>query len=63
MESLLLGGYSMTLETVLGRSLACCAHPSAAWRHLPPAGRVLLVGAYLGASYVGVLIALLVMLA
>jgi hypothetical protein len=61
MEPLLLSGHSMTPEVALGRSLACCVHPWAAWRRLSPAGRVLLVGAYFGASYAGALIALLVM--
>jgi hypothetical protein len=44
----------MALEILIGRSLA-----SAAWRVLPPARRALLVGAYFGAAYVGVLVALL----
>jgi hypothetical protein len=51
----------MTPEAVLGRSLACCVHPAAAWRRLPPGGRALLVGAYFGAGYAGILITLLVM--
>jgi hypothetical protein len=49
----------MALEILIGRSLAFCLHPSAAWRVLPPARRALLVGAYFGAAYVGVLVALL----
>jgi hypothetical protein len=60
-EPLLLCERSMTIEVALGRSLACCVHPSAAWRRLRPGGRVLLVGAYFGASYAGALIALLVL--
>jgi hypothetical protein len=52
---------NMTPEVALGRSLACCVHPAAAWRRLPPGGRALLVGAYFGAGYAGILVALLVM--
>jgi len=50
----------MTIEILLGRSLAFCLHPTAAWRVLPPTRRALLVGAYFGAGYVGVLVALFV---
>ena len=60
-ESLLLCEPSMSIEVVLGRSLACCVHPAAAWRRLRPGGRALLVAAYFGASYAGALIALLVL--
>jgi hypothetical protein len=60
-EPLLLCKRGMTPEVVLGRSLACCVHPAAAWRRLPLGGRVLLVGAYFGAGYAGMLVALLVM--
>jgi hypothetical protein len=50
----------VTFEVFLGRSAAFCLHPFAAWRRLPAAGRVLLVGAYFGAGYVAVLAALLI---
>ena len=50
----------MTPEVVVGRALAYCAHPSVSWRRLPAPGRVLLVAAYVGASYVTVLILLLI---
>lgn len=43
------------VEIVIGRGLAFCAHPTAAWRRLPPTGRALLVGAYAAASYITVL--------
>jgi hypothetical protein len=43
------------MELVLGRSLAFCAHPYAAWRRLPIGGRALLFGAYFGAAYTLVL--------
>jgi hypothetical protein len=43
------------MELALGRSLAFCAHPYAAWRRLPITGRALLVGAYFGAAYTIVL--------
>ena len=45
----------MPIEVVIGRSLACCVHPSVSWRRLPASGRVLLVAAYVSASYVAVL--------
>lgn len=48
-----------TVEMVIGRGLAFCAHPAIAWRRLPPAGRALLVAAYAGASYISVLTVLL----
>jgi hypothetical protein len=48
----------MTLETALGRWLACAAHPHVAWRILPAAGRALLVGTYFGIGYVTALIVL-----
>ncbi len=43
------------LDVVIGRALAWCVHPSASWRRLPASGRVLLVAAYVSASYVTVL--------
>jgi hypothetical protein len=49
----------MPLDLAFGRMLACCVHPSAAWRKLPFKGRVLLVSAYFGASYVTGLLTLL----
>ena len=49
----------MSFETRLGRSLAFCAYPEAAWRRLPARGRALLVSAYLLAAYVTVLSVLL----
>jgi len=47
-------------DVVIGRSLACCAHPVVAWRRLPASGRVLLIAAYVSASYLTVLTLLLV---
>jgi hypothetical protein len=44
----------------VGRCLAYCAHPAAAWRRLSGGGRVLLLSAYFGASYLLTLVALLV---
>jgi hypothetical protein len=51
----------MSLEIMIGRGLAMCAHPMLAWRVLSPGHRSLLVGAYFGASYVTVLVSLLVL--
>ena len=49
----------MSIETAVGRWLACSAHPQAAWRVMRARGRVLLVGTYFGAAY---LVALTVLL-
>lgn len=50
----------MPFEAALGRWLAFCVHPYAAWRRLPRKGRLLLVSSYFGAGYVTVLGLLLV---
>ena len=47
-------------DVAIGRALAWCAHPYLSWRRLPASGRVLLVAAYVSASYVTVLTLLLV---
>jgi hypothetical protein len=52
-------GLGMTLETAIGRWLACAIHPQAAWRVMRPRGRAFLVGTYFGAAYVAALTALL----
>jgi hypothetical protein len=51
--------YSVPLELIIGRSVAFCVHPHAAWRRLSSTGRTLLVAAYCGASYTIVLALLL----
>ncbi len=43
----------------LGRFVAYCVHPAAAWRRLSKSDRTLLVAAYAGTSYVLTLVALL----
>jgi hypothetical protein len=45
----------MTADVVIGRMLACCVHPTAAWRRLPASGRAMVIVTYFAASYVGVL--------
>jgi hypothetical protein len=50
----------VSLEIAIGRALAWCAHPCASWGRLPASGRVLLVAAYVSASYATVLGLLLV---
>jgi len=47
------------LEVLIGRSLAMCAHPYAAWRSQSAKGRALVLVAYMAASYFVVLGALL----
>jgi hypothetical protein len=49
---------SNRLEIALGRSLAICLHPMAAWRSSSHRKRLALVGGYVGAGYVATLIAL-----
>jgi hypothetical protein len=49
----------MSMEVIIGRGLAFCAHPLAAWRVLSTPGRAFVVGAYAVAAYVTVLGALL----
>jgi hypothetical protein len=48
------------LEVLVGRSLAMCVHPYAAWRAQSTAGRWLVVFAYLAASYAVTLTVLLI---
>jgi hypothetical protein len=36
----------MTFEIVIGRGLACCLYPRAAWRVLTRPGRAFVVAAY-----------------
>jgi hypothetical protein len=50
----------VTIDVLLGRTLACCAHPYAAWRGMSASGRFVLIAAYAGASYVAVLALLLI---
>lgn len=51
----------MSPEIVLGRWLAFLAHPTAAWRVLPPAGRCLLAASYAAGSFVASLTVLLML--
>jgi hypothetical protein len=52
---------SNRLEIMMGRSLAICLHPVAAWLSRSQRKRLVLVGGYVGAGYVAVLIALLLL--
>ncbi len=49
------------VAAVVGRSVALCVHPYAAWRVRPGSTRVLLVSAYAIAAYAVVLGALLLL--
>jgi hypothetical protein len=49
----------MSTEVLIGRGLAFCLHPTAAWRVLPRIGRALVVGAYVGAGFVTTFAALM----
>jgi hypothetical protein len=46
---------------MLGRSVAICLHPVAAWLSRSQQKRLVLVGGYVGAGYVVMLIALLLL--
>jgi len=48
----------MTADVVIGRTLACCAHPAAAWRRLSTSGKAVIVAAYFLVAYVAVLLVL-----
>jgi hypothetical protein len=50
----------MQMEVILGRGLAFCCHPWAAWRVLPARRRVLLAGAYFGAAYLVTFLSLVI---
>jgi hypothetical protein len=49
----------MNADVVIGRTLACCVHPAAAWRRVSRPGKALIVGAYFVVGYCGVLVVLL----
>ena len=50
---------TMGIELLIGRGLAFCVYPRAAWRVLSTPGRAFVVAAYAGAGYVAVLSVLL----
>ena len=45
----------MAIEILVGRGLAFCFNPTAAWRVLSRRGRALVVGAYAGAGFLATL--------
>jgi hypothetical protein len=49
----------MTADIVIGRALACCVHPAAAWRRLSMSGRILIITTYFAGGFFGVLALLL----
>jgi hypothetical protein len=49
----------MSLDVMVGRGLAFCVHPQAAWVRLTHGGRALLVSTYFAAGYALVLALLL----
>jgi len=51
----LASGAAMSVDLLIGRGLAFCVHPTAAWRVLSTPGRAFVVAAYAGAAYVAVL--------
>jgi hypothetical protein len=51
---------SNRLEVLIGRSLAACVHPLAAWRSGARSFRVMLLAGYFAAGYVTVLVAITV---
>jgi hypothetical protein len=53
---------SSPLEIAIGRSLAMCAHPVAAWRLSSVRGRLVVVAGYAAAGYLAVFGALVLMM-
>ncbi|HET7217487.1 MAG TPA: hypothetical protein VFJ02_05545 [Vicinamibacterales bacterium] len=51
----------LTPELIIGRGLACCLNPRAAWRVMTRSGRALVVVAYGAAGFVVTLTALLLL--
>jgi hypothetical protein len=51
----------ITPELVIGRGLACCLNPGAAWRVLSKSGRALVVAAYGIAGFMVTLTVLLLL--
>ncbi|HEY7498834.1 MAG TPA: hypothetical protein VH740_09990 [Vicinamibacterales bacterium] len=49
----------MPWDVIIGRGLAFCLHPQAAWRVASRAGRLFVVCAYAGAGYVATMAVLL----
>ncbi len=49
----------MRWELIVGRGLACCVHPLAAWRMCSRAGRAFVVCAYAGAGFTATMATLL----
>jgi hypothetical protein len=49
----------MSADVVIGRTLACCVHPAAAWRRVSKSGKALILGAYFVVGYLGALVVLL----
>ena len=49
----------MSVDLLVGRGLAFCCHPTAAWRVLSTPGRAFVVAAYASAAYMAVLAVLL----
>ncbi len=49
----------MPFEIIIGRGLACCCHPLAAWRVMTRSGRGLVIAAYAGISFTVTLATLL----
>jgi hypothetical protein len=47
------------VDVQLGRAMAMCAHPYAAWRRLSRGGRSFLLAAYVMVGYVGTLMFLM----
>lgn len=53
-------GPLMSLEVAIGRAVAYCCHPAAAWQLLSGRSRAFIVAAYVAAGYLTVLAALAV---
>jgi hypothetical protein len=51
----------MSVDVLIGRSLALCLHPMLAWRFLSPVSRGVLITFYFVLGYLGGLVILLFM--
>jgi hypothetical protein len=49
------------MDILIGRGLAFCLHPQAAWRVLPRGGRAMVIAAYVGVGFVATLATLMLL--
>ena len=52
-------GFALHARMCIGRLLAYCVHPTAAWRRVSTRDRALIVATYVGTGYLATLVTLL----